>query len=118
ALTDMLGGQVHVYFSNLAPSIEYIRSGRLRALAVATRTRSQALPDVPVLGDFVPGYESSAWLGLGAPRNTPPTIINKLNNEISAALADPTIKARLAALGGTVMPGSPVDFGKLIAEET
>jgi tripartite-type tricarboxylate transporter receptor subunit TctC len=118
ALSDMLGGQVQVYFSNLAPSIEYIRTGKLRALAVTTATRSEALPDLPVLNDFVPGYESSAWLGLGAPRNTPAEIVDKLNKEINAALADPKIKARVADLGGTVLAISPADFGKLITDET
>jgi tripartite-type tricarboxylate transporter receptor subunit TctC len=118
ALSDMLGGQVQVYFSNLAPSIEYIRTGKLRALAVTTATRSEALPDLPVLSDFVPGYESSAWLGLGAPRNTPAEIVHKLNKEINAALADPKIKARVADLGGTVLAISPADFGKLITDET
>jgi tripartite-type tricarboxylate transporter receptor subunit TctC len=118
ALTDMVAGQVQVYFSNLAPSIAYIRSGRLRALAVTTATRSQALPDLPLLKDFVPGYEASAWLGLGAPRDTPAAIVDKLNREINAALADATIKSRLARLGGTPLPGSPADFGRLIAEET
>jgi tripartite-type tricarboxylate transporter receptor subunit TctC len=118
ALSDMLGGQVQVYFSNLAPSIEYIRTGKLRALAVTTATRSEALPDLPVLNDFVPGYESSAWLGLGAPRNTPAEIVDKLNKEIDAALADPKIKARVADLGGTVLAISPADFGKLITDET
>ncbi len=99
-------------------SIEYIRAGKLRALAVTTATRSEALPDVPTVGEFVPGYEASTWYGIGAPKNTPTDIIDKLNNEINAALADPKIKARLADLGATVLPGSPADFGKLIAEET
>jgi tripartite-type tricarboxylate transporter receptor subunit TctC len=118
ALTDMAAGQVQVYFSNLAPSIAYIRSGRLRALAVTTATRSEALPDLSVLEDFVPGYEASAWLGLAAPRDTPAAIVDTLNEEIDAALADPRIKSRVANLGGTPIPGSPADFGKLIAEET
>jgi tripartite-type tricarboxylate transporter receptor subunit TctC len=118
ALTGMLGGQVQAYFSNLSPSIEFIRSGRLRALAVSTATRWQALPDLPVLGDFVPGYESSAWLGLGAPAGTPAAIIDKLNGEINAALSNPRMKGRLADLGGTVLSGSAADFGRLIAEET
>ena len=118
ALTDMVAGQVQVYFSNLAPSIAYIRSGRLRALAVTTATRSEALPDLPVLEDFVPGYDASAWLGLGAPRDTPAAVIDTLNREINAALADPTLKSRIAHLGGTPLPGSTADFGKLIAEET
>ena len=99
-------------------SIEYIRAGKLRALAVTTATRSEALPDIPTVGDFVPGYEASAWYGLGAPKNTPAEIVDKLNKEINAALADPKMKARLADLGGTVLAGSPADFGKLIADET
>ena len=99
-------------------SIEYIRAGKLRALAVTTATRSEALPDIPTVGDFVPGYEASAWYGVGAPKNTPAEIIDKLNKEINAALADPKMKARLADLGGTVLAGSPADFGKLIADET
>ena len=99
-------------------SIEYIRAGKLRALAVTTATRSEALPDIPTVGEFVPGYEASAWYGIGAPRNTPAEIIDKLNREINAALADPKMKARLADLGGTPLPMSPADFGKLIADET
>ena len=99
-------------------SIEYIRAGKLRALAVTTATRSEALPDIPTVGEFVPGYEASAWFGVGAPKNTPAEIVDKLNKEINAGLADPKIKARLADLGGTVLAGSPADFGKLIADET
>ena len=99
-------------------SIEYIRAGKLRALAVTTATRSEALPDIPTVGEFVPGYEASAWFGIGAPKNTPAEIVDKLNKEINAGLADPKIKARLADLGGTVLAGSPADFGKLIADET
>ena len=118
ALTDLLGGQVQVYFSQTIASIEYIRAGKLRALAVTTTTRSDLLPDIPTLGEFLPGFEASTWVGVGAPRNTPPDIIEKLNKEINAALADPKIKARLADLGGTVLPGSPADFSKLIADET
>jgi tripartite-type tricarboxylate transporter receptor subunit TctC len=118
ALTDMITGQVQVYFSNLSPAIAYIRDGRLRALAVTTAARTEALPDVPVLADVVPGYEASAWLGLGAPRGTPATAIDKLNKAINAALADRTIKSRIAHLGGTPIPGSAADFGKLIAAET
>ncbi len=98
--------------------IEHIRAGKLRALAVTTATRSEALPDIPTVGEFVPGYEASAWYGVGAPKNTPAEIIDKLNKEINAALADPKMKARLADLGGTVLTGSPADFGKLIADET
>jgi tripartite-type tricarboxylate transporter receptor subunit TctC len=118
ALTDLLGGQVQVMFVELSSSIEYVKAGKLRALAVTTATRSEALPDVPTVGDFVPGYEASAPFGLGAPKNTPAEIVEKLSKEINGALADPKMKARLADLGGTVLAGSPADFGKLIAEET
>jgi tripartite-type tricarboxylate transporter receptor subunit TctC len=118
ALTDLLSGQVQVMFATMPSSIEYIRAGKLRALAVATATRSEALPDVPTVGEFVPGYEASSWSGLGAPRATPAEIVDKLNKEVNAALDDPKMKARLADLGGTPLPGSPVQFGKLIAEET
>jgi tripartite-type tricarboxylate transporter receptor subunit TctC len=118
ALTDLLGGQVQVLFANPAQSIQYIRAGKLRALAITTATRLEALPDIPTIGEFVPGYEASSVFGLGAPKNTPAEIIDKLNKEINAALADPKFKARLADLDGTVLGGSPADFGKLIAEET
>ena len=119
ALTDLLGGQVQVMFDNIpTSSIEYIRAGRLRALAVTTRDALGALPDIPTVGDFVPGYEASAWYGIGAPRNTPAEIVDKLNKEINAGLADPKIKARLADLGASLLAGSPADFGKLIADET
>jgi tripartite-type tricarboxylate transporter receptor subunit TctC len=118
ALTDMFGGQVQVMFDSLPSSIEHIRAGKLRALAVTTAARSKALPELPSIGDFVPGYESSQWYGIGVPKNTPHEIIDKLNQEINAALADPKMKARLADLGGTVLPLSPSDFGKLIVDET
>ena len=118
ALTDLIGGQVQVMFAFISSSIEYIRAGKLRALAVTTTTRSPALPDVPVVGDFVPGYEASSWIGLGVPKNTPTEIVDKLNREINAGIADPKIRARLADLGSTVFPGSPADFGKHIADET
>ena len=118
ALTGLLGGQVQVYFGTLPGSIEYIRVGKLRALAVTTATRSEALPDVPTLSEFVPNYEASGWQGIGVPKNTPTEIVDKLNKEINAALADPKIKARLAALGVTILQGSPADFGKLIADDT
>jgi tripartite-type tricarboxylate transporter receptor subunit TctC len=118
ALTGLLGGQVQVLFANPAQSIQYIRAGKLRALAITTATRLEALPDIPTVGEFVPGYEASSVFGLGAPNNTPTEIIDKLNNEINAALADPKFKVRLANLDGMVLGGSPVDFGKLIADET
>jgi len=118
ALTDLVGGQVQVMFDGIPTSIGHIRSGRLRALAVTTATRSEVLPDIPTVADFVPGYEMSAWFGVGAPRNTPVEVLNRLNREINAGLADPKIKARLAELGGTALAGSPIDFGKLIAAET
>jgi tripartite-type tricarboxylate transporter receptor subunit TctC len=118
ATTDLLGGQVQVSFSPLTGTIEYIRSGKLRALAVTSKVRSEALPDIPPVDDFVPGYEASAWYGLAAPRNTPPDIVGSLNSHINAALADPKIKARLDDLGGTPLTGTPADFAKLIEEET
>jgi tripartite-type tricarboxylate transporter receptor subunit TctC len=118
ALTDMLGGQVQAMFGTMPASIEYVRAGKLRPLAVTSARRSELLPDLPTVGDFVPGYETSALQGVGAPRNTPAEIINKLNKEINAGLADPKIKTRVADMGGTVLTGSPADFGKLIADET
>jgi len=118
ALTDLIGGQVHVIFDNMPSSIEHIRAGRLRPLAVTATARWQGLPDVPTLGDFVPGFETSAWAGIGAPKNTPAEIIDTLNRDINAALADPTIKARFAELGGEVLALSPNEYGKRIAEET
>jgi tripartite-type tricarboxylate transporter receptor subunit TctC len=117
ALTDLISGQVQVMFLSPAASIEYIRSGRLRALAVTAETRWEGLPDLPTVLEFVPGYESSNWFGVGAPKATPAEIVDQLNKEINVALADPKMKARLADLGGTVLPGSPADFGKLIADE-
>jgi tripartite-type tricarboxylate transporter receptor subunit TctC len=118
ALTDLLGGQVHVYFAGIPSSIQYVRAGKLRALAVTTATRSEVLPDIPTLSDFLAGYEASFWGGFCAPKNTPAQIVDKLNSEINAALADDKMKARLADLGGTVLPGSPAEFGKHIADET
>ena len=118
ALTDLLAGQVQLYFPNLGGAMGHIRAGRLRALAVITATRWETLPDLPTVGEFVPGYEASSGWGLGAPRNTPTDIVDLLNKEINAALADPKMRARLADLGGTALSGSPADFGKLIADET
>jgi tripartite-type tricarboxylate transporter receptor subunit TctC len=118
ALTDLLGGQVQVMFDNMASSIEHIRAGKLRPLAVTTTMRSETLPDVPTVSEFVPGYEVSNWFGVGAPKATPAEILDRLNKEINAGLSDSKIQARLADLGGTVLPGSPADFGKHIAEET
>ena len=118
ALTDVIGGQVQGMFDPLPSSIEYVRSGTLRPLAVTTAMRSEALPGVPSVADFVPEFEASAWYGVGAPRSTRPEIIDKLNREINAGLADPTLKARLSDLGGMLIAGLPADFGKLIAEET
>jgi tripartite-type tricarboxylate transporter receptor subunit TctC len=117
-LTDLLAGQVQVTFDNMPSSIEHIRAGKLRALAVTTAMRSEALPDVPVVADFVPGYEASAWFGLGAPKGTPPEIIALLNKEVNAAVADPNIRARLADMGGMLINGTPAEFGKIIEEET
>jgi tripartite-type tricarboxylate transporter receptor subunit TctC len=118
ALTDLLAGQAQVMFDVTPSSTPHIKAGRLRALAVTTATRADVLPEVPVMGDFVPGYEASAWLGFGAPKDTPAAIIDVLNTEVNAGLADPMIKARFADLGATVLPGSPADFGKLIEAET
>jgi tripartite-type tricarboxylate transporter receptor subunit TctC len=118
ALVDLLGGQVQVMFATMSSSIEYVRAGKLRALAVTTTTRSPVLPDIPTVAEFVPGYEFSFWTGIGAPRNTPAEIVDKLNTEINAALADPKLNARLAEGDATALPGSAADFGKLIAEET
>jgi tripartite-type tricarboxylate transporter receptor subunit TctC len=118
AVTDLLGGQVQVMFNSPPASIEYIKAGRLRALAVTSATRSETLPDLPTVGEFVPGYETGQWYGVGVPKNTPAEIVDKLNEEVNAGLIDPKLKARLADLGGTVLAGSPVDFGKFIADET
>jgi tripartite-type tricarboxylate transporter receptor subunit TctC len=115
---DMIGGQVQVMFDTMSSSIEYIRAGKLRALAVTTATRLEVLPDLPTVGDFVRGYEASGWQGIGAPRNTPAEIVDRLNKEVNVALADPNFRARLATLGSAVFPGSPADFGKLVVEET
>ena len=118
ALTDLLSGQVQVLFEALPPSIEHIKAGTLRGLAVTTVARSPALPDLPTVGEFVPGYEASGWNGILAPKNTPVEIIEKLNVVINAGLADPKIRTRLADLGATTLAGSSADFGKLIADET
>jgi tripartite-type tricarboxylate transporter receptor subunit TctC len=118
ALTDLLGGTVQVLFATAPGTTEYVTSGKLRALGVTTATRAQVLPDVPPVGVFVPGYETSQWYGMCAPGKTPAEIIGKLNKEINAAITDPGMKARLAAIGGEPLPGTPADFGKLIAEET
>ena len=118
ALADLLGGQVQVIFSAVPESIEFIRTGKLRPLALTSATRLESLPDIPTVGEFVPGYEASSWNGVGTPKSTSSEIINRLNKEINAALADPKMKARIADLGGTGLPGSPADFGKLIADET
>jgi tripartite-type tricarboxylate transporter receptor subunit TctC len=118
AYTDLLGRQVQVMFAGMAGSIEYIRAGKLRALAVTTMMRSEALPDLPTVGESVPGYEASGWYGIGVPKNTSAKIVDKLNKEINAAVADAKMKSRFAELGGTALPGSPADFGKLIVEET
>jgi tripartite-type tricarboxylate transporter receptor subunit TctC len=118
AITDLMGGQVQVVFGTTTASIEHIKAGKLRALAVTTARRAEALPDIPPMGDFLPGYEASFWVGFGAPGNTPVQIIQMLNKEINAALAEPKMKARIAELGSEPLPGSPAEFGKLLAEET
>ena len=118
ALADLLGGQVQVTFDFIPSTVEHIRSGKLRALGVTTTARAAALPGVPALGEFVPGYEASGWFGLGAPRNTPVEIVDAINKETNAILTDEKVKARLADLGGTVLAGSPADFGKLIGVES
>jgi tripartite-type tricarboxylate transporter receptor subunit TctC len=118
ALTDMIAGTVHVMFDNMPSSLPHIQAGKLRALAVTTSKRSDALPDVPTVAETVPGYEASAFFGMSAPKGTPPEIIDKLNKEINAGLADPKVRARLADLGGILIPGTPADFGNVVAEET
>jgi tripartite-type tricarboxylate transporter receptor subunit TctC len=117
ALTDLIAGQVQMMFADAPSSIEHIKAGKLRALAVTSIARSEILPEVPTVSELLPGFEAGNWFGIVAPRNTPVEIIDKLNNEMNAALAEPTIKARLAGLGATVFPGSPADFGKFIAAE-
>ena len=118
ALNDLIGGQVDVVFGSVPASIQYVRAGKLRALAVTTSTRSELLPDLPTVAEFVPGYKSSTWYGIGAPKSTPAEIVDRLNLEINASLADPTLKARMADLGGTAIAGSPADFSELIATDT
>ena len=118
ALTDLLGGQVQVLFATTPGTADYIRSGKLRALAVTTASRADVLPNLPTVGDFVPGYEASQWYGIGAPKSTPAAIVDTLNKAINAALANPAMKSRLSKIGGEPLPGSPSDFGKLIVEET
>jgi tripartite-type tricarboxylate transporter receptor subunit TctC len=118
ALADLLGGQVQVMVDNMPTGIEHIRSGRLRALAVTSARRTDVLPDVPAMSEFLPGYEATSWFGIGAPKDTPREVIELLNREINAAFADPSIRARIAAMGATAFPGSPADFGKHLADET
>jgi tripartite-type tricarboxylate transporter receptor subunit TctC len=117
ALADLLSGQVQVYFATTPGMTDFIRSGKLRALAVTTASRAEVLPELATVGEFLPGYEASQWYGIGAPKSTPAEIIDKLNKEINAGLADPKLKVRFADIGGTVLPGSPADFGKLIGEK-
>jgi tripartite-type tricarboxylate transporter receptor subunit TctC len=118
ALADLIGGQVQLVFGSIPASIEYVRAGKLRALAVTTTTRADALPDLPIMADFVPGYEASTWYGIGAPYNTPPEIIERLNREVNAGLDDPALRTRFAELSGMAIGGSPADLGKLIADDT
>jgi tripartite-type tricarboxylate transporter receptor subunit TctC len=117
-MLDLIAGRAQVMFDNVPTSVEYIRSGKIRPLAVTSATRIDPFPDLPTVADFVPGYEASAWYGIGAPKGTPPEIVDKLNREINAILVDPAVKTRLSALGATLLPGSPADFGKLVADET
>jgi len=117
-MVDLLSGRVQLIFDNLPTSIEYIKAGKLRPLAVTTATRSEIFPDLPTVAEFVPGYEASAWYGVGAPKGTPPEIIETLNKTINAILADPTAKTRFTALGASLLPGSAADFGKLVGDET
>jgi tripartite-type tricarboxylate transporter receptor subunit TctC len=118
ALTDLIAGQVHVMFDNIPTCAEHVKSGKLRGLAVTSMTRSEVLPDLPTVADFLPGYEASAWYGIAAPKNTPIEMIDRLNKEINAVLADPAVKTRFAELGAFLLPGSTADFGKLLADET
>src|SRR5258708_5426468 len=118
ALSDLLGGQVQVLFATTPGTVDYVKTGKLRALAVTTASRAEVLPDLPTVGDFVPGYEASQWYGVGAPKNTPAEIIDRLNKEINAALSDPKMKARFADIGGEVLAGSPAEFGRFMVAET
>jgi tripartite-type tricarboxylate transporter receptor subunit TctC len=118
AMIDLMGGQVQLIFGTAPASVEHIRAGRLRALAVTTAARSEALPGIPTLGEFLPGYEASSWYGIGVPKNTPAEVVEKLNKKINTALTDAKMKTRLADLGGMMLPGTPTDFGRLIADET
>jgi len=118
ALADLLGNNVQVVFGSMPASLEYIRAGKFRGLAVTTAARSEVMPELPTIGEAVPGYESSTWYGIGAPKNTPPAIVDKLNSAINAALADPSVKARIRDLGFTKIGGSAAEFGQLVAEET
>jgi len=118
ALTDLLGGQVQVLFGSAPGTVEYVKTGKVKALAVTSAARWEGLPEVPAMSEFLPGFEASSWYGVAAPRNTPADIVDKLNKEINAALADAKLKARIADLGGSILGGSPADFGKLIADET
>jgi tripartite-type tricarboxylate transporter receptor subunit TctC len=118
ALTDLLGGQVQLIFDNLPTSLAYIRAGKVQPLAVTTAERSDALPDLPTVSEFVPGYEVSSWFGIGLPRNTPTEIVNQLNTEINAGLADPKMKVRIAKMSSVPLPLTPAEFGSLIVEET
>ena len=118
ALTDMIGGQVQVMFDNIPTAMEFVKSGKLRGLAVTGATKSEMLPDLPTVAEYLPGYEATSWYGLGAPKGTPQEIIRKLNTEVQAILADPKTKARFLELGATMLPGTPSEFGKLVADET
>jgi tripartite-type tricarboxylate transporter receptor subunit TctC len=118
ALADLLGDHVQVVFGSMPASIEYIRASKMRGLAVTTAVRSEVMPELPTIAESVPGYESSTWYGIGVPKNTPVEIVDKLNSAINAALADPSVKAKFHELGGSVIAGSPAEFGKLIADET
>jgi len=118
ALTDMVGGQVQVMFDNIPTAMEFVKSGKLRGLAVTGATKSEMLPDLPTVAEYLPGYEATSWYGLGAPKGTPPEIVQKLNTEVQAILADPKTKTRFLELGATMLPGTPAEFGKLVADET